>query len=186
MTRSRLRLADRYRSALETRWGSVLLSWDFLVAVPAGIGVGVAPTVSDSVSKAAPAVLLTETAVSAGILALALAAVSFIAFVVDEQFLRLIRHTVGGADGLRRTFLIVAVVAAAATAVSLFVALLWPALGGAPWWLQLSVFGLPSVLFLWAVFGAVQLVELSLFLAGKREAFNEQVERVRQARRRAG
>ncbi|WP_299954393.1 hypothetical protein [uncultured Modestobacter sp.] len=184
MKRSRLGIAKKRRALLETRWGSILLSWDLLAAVPAGIAASVAPTVSDAVSSSAPAVLLTATAVSAAILALVLAAVSFIAFVVDQQFLQLIRRTVGGADDLRRTFLAVAAVAAAAIAVTLVVALVWPALGDAPWWLQAPSFSLGSILFLWAVFGAVQLVDLSLFLAGKREEFAAHVEQARQARRR--
>lgn len=172
----------------ETRAGSLLLSWDFGAALVIGGAASAAPTLSDAISKAVPSVLLTATGVSAGILAFALAAVSFLAFFLDAEFLRLVRQANGGADGLRETYLAVAVIAGAATSVTLAVALLWPALEGASWKLQAPVFSCAALFFLWAVFGAVQLVELSLSLASKREQFNAHVEQVRklQAQRRVG
>lgn len=183
MSQGHLRLAERRRHLLRTRWGAVFASGDFLLAVPLGIAAAVPPALSDPVAKAAPPVLLTSAGIATSVLALSLAAAGFLGFLVDQEFMRLIRETMGSAEGLRRPFLLVASVAASAVAVCLGSALVWPVLLGAPWWLQGVVFGLAAVLLLWAIFGAVQLVELGLFLAGKREQFAALVEQRRQQRR---
>jgi hypothetical protein len=181
-SRSSRRAGDRRLRAGETAIGSVVLSIDLLLALILGPAAGAVVVLSDTAAKAAPAVLGASSGICAGILALALAAAGFVGFLADSAYLRLIDKVPGGVRGMRAPFLVVAVVAAVGTLVSLAAMLLWSTLGGAPWFYRAAVFGLACCLLVWSLVGAVQLVSQGMYHAARRAQLAGLVEEVERRR----
>lgn len=142
---------------------ALLLSPDFLVGVPLGLGIGVLPALIPALLVNGFAFMATLAAISAGIAALVLTPMALLLGVFNPAFKSVLAKTPGGVAGTFVPFAQVALIAAGACVASLVVAILTPlAAGTFPVVIWIAV-GVPVALFLWAVIGCAQ---VTVYLVG--------------------
>jgi hypothetical protein len=148
----------RLRTATEIVWKG----WDFRVGLIVGVAVGL--LASSSVRRHGVTGLLAEAAIGVAILSVVLAALAIIAPAIDG-FYRQVLDKAGGVREAMAPYLLIGAVAGIAAILSLVGAILWPAAGPAA---QRVVLGSTSGLTVWAIGGAISLVEITIFHATQR------------------
>jgi len=145
-----------------TRWGSVLLSADFLAALPLGILGASSALLSHDVRVAMPGVLLGVAGVGAAIATLVLTSLTVLLGTITPAYRSMLQQVPGGVAGVASPFRVVIWIAAFTTAWALIAAGFAPIAQGHPVWAFLlaapAYFGL-----LWAVFGCVQVTEQLIY-----------------------
>lgn len=136
--------------------GSVVLSPDFYLSLIIGPAAALGVAFSGNIRSALDGHLMAIAGISAGIAGLVLASLSVLLGIMPSSYRRFVRKTKGGIRDLILPFRWVIIVAALASA--------WSALGsnlalivdGCPW-LAYGLAAFSYFLFLWALFGCIQL-----------------------------
>jgi hypothetical protein len=157
------RTATHVRAWLREFGRDTFDSWDFKAAALCGAGALVA-SLSQDVRDASIPVLITEAAVGVALTSTVLGGMAIFATFFDGAY-RMVLDAAGGFRRALMPYAVVAAVAALATIVGTLAALALPALGR---WPQILAIGASTLFCAWAVFGAVALVELTVWHAGER------------------
>jgi hypothetical protein len=148
------------RSVVYSPVGSLILSYDFLIAAPAGVLAGALAAFNESVARQASTVMLATTAFLASLAGIVVAAHTIVAGLITPEYM-LVLGEAGGIKKVSRPYQIVIWVCAVGVLVSLFGGLLWNVFAtDNPWLLRGSrwvAFGSSIGLSLWALFGVVQI-----------------------------
>lgn len=171
-----------WRRLRHSRVGSVLLSIDFMVAILLAPAAALLPARSALVAAAVPAVMFTIVGVGSAVFGLTLAAMTFVSFLADPAYLRILKSMPGGLSGVRQPYLIVARVSASAVILGLAGALAWPLAVAEAGWIRGVICGAVFFPAIWSLIGGVQLVELSGFHMGGRERLVGLIDELRRAR----
>lgn len=154
-------MRETWTRLAHTRHGSVLLSIDFLLAVPVGLAAGALVAFADKSADQAGTILLAVTALLATLAGIVLAAHTILVSLLSAEYLVVLERTSGGIQAVSRPYKIVIWVCAIGVLASLLAALAWPALPStSPWYWRLtrwSVFGTSIFMGVWGLIGAVQL-----------------------------
>src|SRR5262245_33482996 len=78
------------------RWGSIILSWDFYLGVPAGIALGLLPAFNKSVADTAPTVLLAVGGALVAIAAVVIAVKTIFITLLSPDYLVALQRAPGG------------------------------------------------------------------------------------------
>jgi hypothetical protein len=143
------------------------MSADFRIALPIAVGVGFWSGLVGGVLSEETSVLESAGSAAIGILAVALAAMTFLLAFMDESYTRLIKDS-GGIYGLYRPFRTVSIVSGAAVLVCFLGAIDG---NSGPKTLRFIFFAAGMGLFSWSVVGAIQLVKILLRHGARREAW---------------
>lgn len=156
-------LVTRLSALRYTRWGSIVLSWDFLVSVPLAAGLGAGIGLSESMAKGASGAFLACVGVLVALAAVVIAAHTLLTTLLDPAYVEVLKATDGGIKGVSRPYKIVQVVCGAGAMYALGMAFSWPVIEGTAGWVR--ALAAAPVVFLtgWGVFGSVQLVSLGAF-----------------------
>lgn len=146
-----------------TRLGSVLLSYDFYLGVPLGLGAAVAVGLSSDLRAAAPGLLMGTAAVSAAIATLVLTSLTVLLTTVSTEYRRLLRRTPSGITGIAAPYRLVVKIGSIGALASIMAAFAISIPGG----LSLGTFQVGSAaavfpglaLTAWATLGCIQLTE---------------------------
>lgn len=139
-----------------SRVGAVLLSYDFYVGAPLGVGAAVSAAFSPAVRSALPGLLIGVAGVSAAVATLVLTSLAVLLGNITPAYRRMLSKVEGGVAGITRPFQWIVGLSAVAAAWSVIGAGIAPILKSSGW----GAFGLaaPSfALLLWGIFGCVQL-----------------------------
>jgi hypothetical protein len=163
-----------------TRLGSVLLSVDFYLGVPAGIALGLLPALSKPASGMATTLLIALGAAAVAVAAVVVAAKTIFVSLVTPEYMVVLERARGGVKGAARPFVIVAWVCTAAALLNFAAALAWPAIPEHAWWLRWLVFAIPAALAGWGLLGSAQLVSLGAFHLEQRSILMKAIRDFRQ------
>jgi hypothetical protein len=143
------------------------MSADFRIALPIAIGVGFWSGYVGGVLSEETGVLENAGVAAIGILAVTLAAMTFLLAFMDKSYASLIKDA-GGIYGLYRPFRVVSIVSGAAALICFIGAIDG---NSGPKTLRFIFFAAGMGLFSWAVVGAIQLVKILLRHGARREAW---------------
>jgi len=166
-----------------TRIGSVVLSYDFYIGVPAGLLTGLIPALSNAAATMASALLIAFGGALAAILAVVVGFKTIFVALMTEEYVTALERAEGGIKAAVRPYLIVAWVCGAGAFLSFAAAVSWPAVPEHAWWLQWIVFGVPAALAGWGLLGCVSLVGLSNFHVEQRATLLRAIREVRRLNR---
>jgi len=166
-----------YRS----RFGSVLLSWDFLAGLLAGVGTALIPALSKSAQEAAGGILAAVGGIGAGLAALVLTALTVLIGALGRPYRTLLNAMPTGLRGVFRPYVIVIGVSIAASLVALVLCLAWPLIVGVAWPILWAVTSIPFVLVAWALFGCMHIIQQLI----EHVENNSHLERLEERRQRA-
>lgn len=160
------------RSWLGSHWRG-LVAVDALFGAIAAVGAAVAVVLSESVRASGVSVLIGETAICVATLAVALTALAILVGLLDNNYRHLL-DAVGGVDEAVEPFQVVATVSCLTTLVAVPTAVLWNILpvALAAGLLALTVWGT-----VWALWGTVQITNLTAFHGIQRARLHGQIER---------
>jgi hypothetical protein len=160
------------------------LSWDLYLGFAAFAVSAALAAASPAVRGNALTVLIAESALSVALLGAVLTALAVLVTFFDDYYRQVLSQaSERGVAGAIAPYQIVAFVSAWGAAIGFIVALAWPVL---PATLQAVGLGLTTGLVVWASFGVVQLVNMTVFHGGQRARLLEAVDHVRaQSRRRS-
>jgi hypothetical protein len=164
-----------------TRWGSIVLSKDFYLGIPAGIALGALPAFSKPVAGQATTLLIAFGAALVAVAAVVVAVKTIFVTLLTDEYITVLERARGGVRGAVRPFIVVAWVSVTGALVSFAAALSWPAIPDHSSSLRWLVFSLPSALAAWGLLGSAQLVSLGTFHLEQRTAL---MKAVREFRRR--
>lgn len=142
-------------------------SADFRIALPIAIGVGFWSGYVGGVLSEETGVLENAGVAAIGILAVTLAAMTFLLAFMDKSYASLIKDA-GGIYGLYRPFRVVSIVSGAAALICFIGAIDG---NSGPKTLRFIFFAAGMGLFSWAIVGAIQLVKILLRHGARREAW---------------
>jgi hypothetical protein len=165
-----------------TRWGSIVLSIDFLLGVPAGIVLGLLPALNKAVSDNAITILIAFAGALVAMAAVVVAVKTIFVTLLSPEYTAALERIEGGVKGAARPFIIVAWVCIVGALVSFASALAWPAIPEHFWWLRWLAFSIPAALAGWGLLGSAQLVTLGAFHLEQRSALLNAVEEFRRRR----
>jgi hypothetical protein len=143
------------------------MSADFRIALPIAIGVGFWSGLVGGVLSEETSVLESAGGAAIGILAVTLAAMTFLLAFMDESYTRLIKDA-GSIYALYRPFRLVSIVSGAAALICFMGAIDG---NSGPRTLRFIFFAAGMGLFSWAVVGAIQLVKILLRHGARRQAW---------------
>lgn len=166
-----------------TRWGSIFLSRDFYIGVPAGIGIGLLPALNKASGDAAVALLIALGAALVAIVAVVVAAITIFVTLLSPEYEQVLDRLPGGVLGAAKPFVRVAWAAAVGTLCSFAAALAWPAIPQHWWWLLWLTFSIPAALTAQTMLGSAQLVSIGAFHVRQRAALMKAVREVKQRSR---
>jgi hypothetical protein len=166
-----------------TRWGSVILSPDFYIGVPAGIAIGLLPALNKAAGGMATVLLIALGAALVAIAAVVVAAVTIFVTLLSPEYEQVLDRLPGGVKGAAKPFVTVAWVSVVGTLCSFAAALAWPAIPQHLWWLLWLTFSIPAALTAQALLGSAQLVSMGSFHVRQRAALMKAVREVRQRNR---
>jgi hypothetical protein len=167
-----------------TRWGSIVLSIDFILGVPAGTAVGLLPAMNKAVSGNAITILIAFGGALVAMAAVVVAVKTIFVTLLSPEYTAALERVRGGVKGAARPFIIVAWVCIVGALVSFAAALAWPALPAHSWWLRWLTFSFPAALAGWGLLGSAQLVTLGAFHLEQRSALLNAIEEFRRHRNR--
>jgi hypothetical protein len=149
------------RSKRYSRAGSVLLAYDFLLALPTGAAAGILVAFSRQPAEQAPTILLAITALLATLAGIVIAAHTIVVSLISPEYMLILERAQGGIRAVSRPYKIVIWVCAIGVLVSLLAALGWSLLPTtAIWYWRVSraaAFGVPLSLAAWGLLGSVKL-----------------------------
>lgn len=131
---------------------------------------------SERVRDEAVTVLIAESALGAGLLAVVLAALAILVVFFDDYYRQILTAVPGGVAGAMLPYQTVAVVGAATAAIGLVTAVAWPTI---PAFAQALLLGLTTWLLVWAAVGTVHLVNLTVFHGLQRARLLEAIHEAR-------
>ena len=166
-----------------TRWGSIILSPDFYIGVPAGIAIGLLPALNKAAAGQATVILIALGAANIAIATVAVAAITIFVTLLSPEYEQVLDRVRGGVNGAAKIFVTVAWVAAIGTLFAFAAALAWPAVPEHWWWLLWLTFSIPAALTAQALLGSAQLVSIGAFHVRQRAALMKAVREVRQRNR---
>lgn len=146
-----------------TRWGSIILSIDFYLGLPVGIGLGALPAFSKPVADLTTTLLIAFGGALVAVAAVVVAVKTIFVTLLTDEYLIALERARGGIRGAVRPFLVVAWVSVAGAIINFAAALSWPAIPDHSTWLRWLVFSVPSALAAWGLLGSAQLVSLGTF-----------------------
>jgi hypothetical protein len=145
-------------AAVRSAVGPALVSWDFIVAVIAGAGLGAwAGTDAEFRRDQGTAVLLGQVPINLVLFSVALTALAIVVGLVDDFVVALLEEEGGGLRAAMQQFQIVAVVGLLGAGVSLCGAAIYGHISAVP---RGFVLGLSMGITVWAGLGALSLVNL--------------------------
>jgi hypothetical protein len=162
-----------------TSLGSVLLSFDFYLGIPAGFALGILPALNKDAATMATTILIAFGATLIAIAAVVIAALTIFVTVLSPEYLTAIQRFPGGVKSAVRPFAIVGWVCIAGTLCSFAAALGWPAIPSHCSWLNWLVFSIPASLTWWGLLGTGQLVSLGAFHLNQRSELLKAISEVR-------
>ncbi|GJO17866.1 hypothetical protein NJB1507_08370 [Mycobacterium marinum] len=148
-----------WRNATATSVGSIVLSWDFGLALIVGIAIAAGPAYSTRVADSTATILGGVAAVAAALASLVLTAMTVLIGVFGPAYTMFLNQLPKGLRGAIRPYLIVIVVSVCTSLTALALCILWPIVSKFP---HLAIGALASVPFIgisYALFGCVQVVE---------------------------
>lgn len=163
----------------ETSWGSVLLSFDCYLGVPAGFALGILPALSKGASGMATTVLIAFGGALVAIAAVVVAALTIFAALLSPEYLIVIQRKEGGVKRAIRPFAIVGWVCIVGALCSFAAGLGWPAIPPDSWGISWLAFSVPAALTAWGLLGTAQLVMLGSFHLNARSNLLKAVTEVR-------
>jgi hypothetical protein len=163
----------------DTSWGSVVLSYDFYLGVPAGIALGTLPAFSTAAAGMATTLLITFGAALLAIAAVAVAALTIFVTVLSPEYLAVIERLPNGMKGATQPFVITGRVCVIGALCSFAAALGWPAIPAHSWELRWFVFSVPAVATVWGLLGTVQMLSLGSYHLNKRSELLRAISEVR-------
>jgi len=146
------------RATRRARARALFLSADFFVGFPLGAALGAITAAFPSAVSDVPTILMAVAAIAAGLAALAIATMTVLLGSFGPAYRALLARVPGGVTGTLVPYRQVVSIAIAASVSGFVVALVWPGLTGAWWWLTATAAGVPFALFCWALLGCVQVV----------------------------
>lgn len=164
-----------------TRWGSIVLSVDFYLGIPIGIGLGALPAFSKPAADMATTLLIAFGGALVAVATVVVAVKTIFVTLLTDEYLAALERARGGIRGAVRPFIVVAWVSVTGAITNFAAALAWPAVPGHATWLRWLVFSVPSALASWGLLGSAQLVSLGTFHLEERTAL---MRAVREFRRR--
>jgi hypothetical protein len=165
-----------------TRLGSIVLSIDFLLGVPAGIALGLLPALNKAAADMATTVLIAFGGALVAVAAVVVAVKTIFITLLSPEYLIALERVEGGIKSAVRPFVIVAWVCVIGSLVSFAAALSWPAIPGHSWWLRWLAFSIPSCLAAWGLLGSAQLVSLGTFHLEQRSILTNAIREFRRRR----
>jgi hypothetical protein len=169
----------------DTSWGSVVLSFDFYVGVPAGIALAILPALSDAAAGMATTILIAFGAALIGIAAVVVTALTIFVTVLSAEYLVALQALPGGVKGAARPFVITGLVCIIGALVSFAAALGWPAIPAHAWELRWFVFACPAAGTGWGLLGTAQLISLGAYHLNQRSELLKVIGEVRRQRSRS-
>lgn len=166
----------------DTSWGSVILSPDFYVGIPAGIALATLPAFSKASADLATALLIAFAAALIGIAAVVVAAQTILVTVLSSEYLVALQRLPGGVKGAARPFVITGWVCIVGSLCSFAAALGWPAIPSHSWELRWFVFSVSAAFMGWGLLGTAQLVSLGAFHLNQRSQLLQAISEVRRRR----
>ncbi|WP_329107063.1 hypothetical protein OG792_02815 [Micromonospora sp. NBC_01699] len=152
---------SRWTYLAHTRAGSVILSIDFLLAIPVAVAAGALITFADKASGQAGTILLAVTALLATLTGIVMAAHTILVSLLSAEYLIVLERASGGLRAVSRPYKIVIWVCAIGVLVSLLSALAWPILPASSTWYwraaRWTIFGTSIFMAVWGLIGSVQL-----------------------------
>ncbi|MFI7603957.1 hypothetical protein ACIBTV_02390 [Micromonospora sp. NPDC049366] len=186
---ARERLRATWSRLAHTRLGAVLLSIDFMLAIPVGVGAGALVTFADKPAAQAGTILLAVTALLATLTGIVMAAHTILVSLLSPEYLVVLERTTGGLRAVSRPYKIVIWVCAIGVLVSLLAALAWPTLPETSQWYwrlaRWSVFGSSIFIGVWGLIGSVQLAGHSAWHLEQRAKLLKVLRDTREGLRRA-
>jgi hypothetical protein len=158
-----------------------LWSWDLQIGMVAFAITAALAAASDRVRGGAVTILIAESALGVGLLAVVLGALAVLVTFFDDYYRQILSRAPHGVRGAMVPYQIVAFSGGLAAGVGFVTALAWPVLPGVA---AAVLLGLTTGLVVWATAGTVQLVNLTIFHGEQRAKLLEAVEDVRSAVRR--
>lgn len=178
------KLEESERSARYGRVGSIVLSADFLVAVPAGIGAGVLVALSKTVGSQASTILLAIGALLATLAGIVIAAHTIMISLMSAEYMLVLERASGGIRAVSRPYKIVIWTCAFGVLASLFAVLVWPLIPSSAflaWRLIRGIaLGVPVALGAYGLIGSAQLAGLNAFHLENRASLLRTIRDVRQ------
>jgi hypothetical protein len=165
-----------------TRWGSVVLSIDFLYGVPAGIALGLLPGLNMAAAGNATVILIAFGGALVAMAAVVVAVKAMFVTLLSPEYTAALERAEGGVRAAARPFIIVAWVCTVGAFTSFAAALSWPALPGHSWYLRWLTFAIPAALTGWALLGSAQLVSLGAFHIEQRSILLNAIQEFRRHR----
>jgi hypothetical protein len=153
-----------------TRWGSIILSIDFYLGMPVGIGLGALPAFSKPAADLATTLLIAFGGALVAVATVVVAVKTIFVTLLTDEYLIALERTRGGVRGAVRPFIVVAWVSVTGAITNFAAALSWPAIPDHSTWLRWLVFSVPSALAAWGLLGSAQLVSLGTFHLEQRTA----------------
>lgn len=162
-----------------TSWGSVVLSFDFYLGVPAGFAIGILPALNKDAASMATTILVALGASLVAIAAVVIAVLTIFVTVLSSEYLTALQRFPGGVKRAVRPFAITGWVCVVGALCSFAAALGWPAIPPHSWWLSWLVFSIPAAFTCWGMLGTGQLVSLGAFHLNQRSQLLKAISEVR-------
>ena len=152
-----------------------LKSWDLGLGAVSFCVTGVVAASNDGVRENASTVLIAESALGVGLLAVVLTALAVLVTFFDDYY-RQVLSSVPHGGGVMVAYQVVAFAGAATAVIGFVAAISWPVMPAA---LQAFSLGATTGLLTWATAGTLQLVNLTVFHGRQRAHLLEAVDEVR-------
>jgi hypothetical protein len=165
-----------------TRWGSIILSLDFYIGVPAGIAFALLPALNKAVAGMATTVLIALGGALVAMAAVVVAVETIFVTLLIPEYQAAFERIEGGIKAAARPYVIVAWVCAVGALLSFASALSWPGIPQDTWWLRWLAFSVPGALAAWGLLGSAQLVSLGAFHLEQRSILVKAIREYRQRR----
>ncbi|GAA2205862.1 hypothetical protein GCM10009850_013200 [Nonomuraea monospora] len=168
MSDAKMRVSLRTpRPARFGKVGSILLSADFIIALPAGVAGGLLVSLSKAVAAQASTFLFGAAALLGTLAGIVIAAHTILISLMSPEYVLVLERAQGGVRAVSRPYKIVIWACAIGVLLALFAGLAWPAIPQVSelgWHLVRGVvFGAPTALGVYGLIGAAQLAGLSAF-----------------------
>ncbi len=150
-------LRKSLRDFPNTRWGLILVSYDFAGGAVVGTAVGVSAALVDELQK--PQIFNVTTGVSVAILAVVIAAFAILVAFLTNEYTLVVKEALDSPRAAFEPYAVVAAVSGAAILASGAGIFLWPV---CPDWLRAALMGIASGFTTWSVLGTVQLVGITI------------------------
>ena len=163
----------------DTSIGSVVLSYDFYLGVPAGIAIATLPTFNKAAAGMATTILIAFGAALLAIAAVVVAALTIFVTVLSPEYLAALERLPHGVKGAALPFVITGWVCIVGALCSFAAALGWPAIPTHSWELRWFAFSVPAAATAWGLLGTAQLISLGSYHLNKRAQLLKVISEVR-------